>query len=101
MEKERGQKAREWNGIFSEWRKGGESRRGYCKRKGISISAFGYWYKKLENDGGEQSFVKIEGLSGFGRNGLTARAGGVVVGLSGGESEELLIKLFRALRAVS
>lgn len=101
MEKERVQKAQEWNGIFSEWRKSGESRRGYCQRKGISISAFGYWYKKLEKDGVEQSFVKIAGLSGIGRNGLTARAGGVVVELSGVESEEFLIKIFRALKAVS
>ena len=101
MEKKRGQKAQEWNNIFLEWRESGESRRGFCQRKGITISAFGYWYKKLEKGGTEQSLVKMEGLSGIGRNGLTARAGGVVVGLSGGESEELLIKLFRALRAVS
>ncbi len=101
MEKERSQKAREWNGIFSEWRKSGESRRGYCERKGISISAFGYWYKKLEMDGVEQSFVKIRGLSGIESAGLIARSGSVVVELSGGESEEFLIKIFRALKAVS
>ena len=101
MEKNRSEKAREWNGIFSEWRKSGESRRGYCERKGISISAFGYWYKKLEKDGVEHSLVKINGLAGIARNGLSACAGGVVVELSGVESEELLIKIFRALKAVS
>jgi hypothetical protein len=101
MEKERGQKTQEWNDIFLEWRKSGESRRGYCQRKGISISAFGYWYKKLEKDDVEQSLVKVKGFPGIGRNGLAARAGSVVVELSGGESEELLIKIFRALEAVS
>jgi len=101
MEKNRDQKVREWKDIFSEWRESEESRRGFCSRKGISISAFGYWYKKLESDGLEQSFVKIEALSGLGRTGLTARAGGVLVELTGGESEEQLTRVFRALKAIS
>lgn len=101
MEQNQSQKVREWTDIFLEWQKNGKSRRGYCQHKGISISAFGYWYRKLESKSVEQSFIKVEGLSGIGRNGLTARAGEVVVELSGGESEELLIKVFRALKAVS
>ena len=101
MEKERHQKVREWNDIFSEWRKSGESRRAFCGRKGISISAFGYWYKKLEKDSLEQSFVKMEALSDVVRNGFTARACGVLVELTGSETEEQLIKVFRALKAIS
>jgi hypothetical protein len=101
MEENRRKKAREWKDIFSEWSKSGESRRAYCRRKGISISAFGYWYKKLENDGLEQSFVRIERSSGIGGNGFTARAGGVLVELSGGETGDQLIKVFRALKAIS
>ena len=84
MEQNQRKKAHEWSDIFSEWRGSGESRRGYCRGKGISISAFSYWYRKLESDGIEQSFVKIGkvgALPGIDRNGLTARAGGVLIEL--------------------
>ena len=100
MERNQSKKTLEWRDIFMEWRKSGESQRGYCRRKGISISAFGYWYRKLESEGSEQSLVKIEAVSRIGRTGLTARAGGVLVELSGLESEELFLKVFRALKAI-
>ena len=82
MEQNKRKKATEWSDIFSEWRRSGGSQRGYCRDKGISISAFGYWYRKLERDGVEQSIVKIGTLPGMRRNGVTARAGGVLVELS-------------------
>jgi hypothetical protein len=104
MEQNRGKKAREWSDIFSDWRRSGESQRGYCRDKGISISAFGYWHRKLERDGVEQSFVKVRNVGsirGTDTDGLTVRAGGVLVELSGQESEEILMKVFRALQAIS
>ena len=101
MEQNKRKKATEWSDIFSEWRRSGGSQRGYCRDKGISISAFGYWYRKLERDGVEQSIVKIGTLPGMRRNGVTARAGGVLVELSGRESEELLMRVFRALKAIA
>jgi hypothetical protein len=104
MEQNKRKKAAEWSDIFSEWRRSGESQRGYCRGKGISISAFGYWYRKLERDGVEQSFVKIGkigALPGIDRKGFSARAGGVLVELSGRESEELLMRVFRALKAIT
>jgi hypothetical protein len=104
MEQNQNQKVRVWNDIFSEWRRSGESQRGYCRRKGISISAFNYWHRKLENNDAEQSLVKVCDRGVLARvenNGLTAQAGGVLVELSGKESEEFLLKVFRALKAIS
>ena len=104
MEQNQRKIAQEWDEILSDWRKSGESQRGYCRREGISISAFGYWYRKLSREGEQHRLVKVNSLPllpGVGRNGLTARAGGIQVDLSGQESEELLVKVFRALKAVS
>jgi hypothetical protein len=104
MEQNQRRTAQEWGDIFSDWRKSGESQRGYCRREGIPISAFGYWHRKLERHGEQRRLVRVGSLPllpGAGRNGFTARAGGIQVDLSGQESEELLVKVFRALKGVS
>ena len=104
MEQNRRRSAQEWSDIFLDWRRGGESQTGYCRREGISISAFGYWHRKLETDAEAHPVVKVSGLVSVppvGKNGLTARAGGVMVDLTGRESEDFLIRIFRALKAVS
>ena len=104
MEQNKQRKAREWNDIFSDWQKSGESQRGYCRRMGVSLSAFGYWHRKLERDTSDHALVKVGNLATLPiaeRNAVTARAGGVLVGLTGGESEDFLIRVFRALKAVS
>ncbi len=104
MDEDRSQKAREWSAIFLEWRKSGESQRGYCRRTGLSISAFVYWYRKLEKDGAEQLFVKVRNvpaLAGLDGNRLTARAGGGSAELFGRESATQLTSVFRALKAIS
>jgi hypothetical protein len=94
----------EWAKVFSEWEESGDSQRGYCRRKGISYSGFTYWRKKLVEDHNRMSLVQVENLSALpepvGRS-LVASAGRVRVELTGRESEELLVKIFRALKAVS
>ena len=69
----------------------------------MSISAFGYWHRKLERNA-EKQLVKIHGLAPLpvlGDTMLSVRAGGVEVALSGCESEAVLIRVFRALQAIS
>ncbi|MBT3272129.1 MAG: hypothetical protein HN368_03165 [Spirochaetales bacterium] len=104
MEHKKKRSAEDWKLVFSDWRKSGESRRGYCGREGISISAFGYWYKKLESSSNEKHLIKIRDLSArptAGMSTVIAKAGGVEVFLTGNENEALLIRVFRALQAVS
>ena len=104
MKKPSKRNTQEWRAIFSVWRESGESQRAFCRREGISISSFGYWHRKLKEDSGKQQIVKIHGLASLptsSENTLTARSGSVQVDLSGNESEELLIRVFRALQAVS
>jgi hypothetical protein len=104
MELKNRRNAQEWSGIFSDWRRSGESQRGYCIREGISISAFGYWHRKLKKDVAEQQIAKISSLAVHPtarENAFTARCGGVLVELTGWESEDFLISVFRALKAIS
>jgi hypothetical protein len=61
-------------------------------------------HRKLARNGKEHRLVRVSSLpsqSKVSRNGRTARVGGIQVDLSGQESEELLLKVFRALKAVS
>ena len=104
MAQNRRRNAQEWSDIFSDWRRSGESQREYCRREGVSISAFGYWHRKLKSDGEEHPIVKVSrhtSLPTVCERGLTARVGGVLVDLTGRESEDFLLRVFRALKAIS
>ena len=94
----------EWADILSEWRNSGGSQRGYCRHKGISFSAFTYWRRKIDGKKSNTSLVQVNNLldlAGIGGNTLSVKAGGIQVELSGKESEDLLLRIFRALKAVS
>ena len=94
----------DWAGVFSDWRRSGDSQRGYCRREGIPYSAFTYWRRKLEKENDENSLEIVGSLSGFSeinRKGLTVKLDRIRVELSGEESEELLARIFRALKTVS
>jgi len=104
MEQKQRRNSKEWADIFADWRKSGESQRGYCRNEGISFSSFSYWRRKLEKQSNESLFVrvgKMAALPGVGGKTITARIGGVEVELSGEESEAVLVRVFRALKAVS
>ena len=92
----------EWADIFADWQRSGESQRGYCRRNSIGFSTFSYWRKKLREMGDGSSLVKVNSLaflSRVGGNAPTIHLGEIQVRLSGQESEELLIRIFKALKA--
>ena len=105
MESIRRKTAEEWGEIFSDWRRSGESQRGYCRGKGIPFSSFTYWKRKLGVVGEESLMVRVGSLaqapSLVDRTTITVRAEGVEVELSGQVSEELVGRIVRALKAVS
>ena len=98
-------KEADWAKVFADWRKSDESQRGYCRRKGISFSAFGYWRRKIERQGADAAPVGLVLLGGHpswkASAGFTVRCGALRVELSGGESEEVLGRVFRALGSVA
>ena len=53
MESIRRKTAEEWGEVFSDWRRSGESQRGYCRSKEIPFSSFTY-------AGYRRFFVKLE-----------------------------------------
>ena len=94
----------EWAKVFSDWRRSGESQRGYCLRKGIPISTFTHWRRKMSKSVEADSLVKVDVhqlSSNLGTTGLKIRVGKIEVELSGLESEEVLVRMFRALKVVS
>jgi hypothetical protein len=104
MERSQRRCGSDWVGVFSDWRRSGDSQRGYCRREGIPYSAFTYWRRKLDKENNENSLVKVSNLSGFSeidQKVLTVKLDRIRVELTGEESEELLARVFRALKAVS
>ncbi len=92
-------KVTKWSEIFVDWQKSGESQRGYCRRVGISYSAFGYWRKQLKRSECELGFVRVAktAITGAVPARTTVRCIGVEVELTGQETEEYLERLFRSL----
>ena len=65
MAQNRRRNAQEWSEIFSDWQRSGESQRGYCRSEEISISAFGYWRRKIErNDDKHPFLLDLEYIAG-------------------------------------
>ena len=92
----------EWADILLDWQKSGETQRGYCLRKSIRFSTFHYWRKKPQKENNDNSIVRVSNLAALpsvGGNTPTVRVGEIQVKLSGHESEELLARIFRALKA--
>lgn len=38
----------DWPAQVAAWRQSGESMAGYCRHRGLSVSAMGYWKRRLE-----------------------------------------------------
>ena len=92
----------EWAVILADWQKSGETQRGYCRRNDIKFTSFHYWRNKQRRKGRDNSLVKVSSRAkpvAVSGNAPTVRAGEIQVRLSGQESEELLTRIFKALRA--
>ena len=73
-------------------------------RENIPYSTFTYWRRKLDRERRGNSLVKVNNLVALPEAGATVvkvRVGRILIELTGGESEELLGKVFRALKALS
>ena len=52
----------EWAAIIREWETSGQSCKRFCRNKKIPLSTFGYWKRKLAEQGGsvgEQALVAV------------------------------------------
>lgn len=50
-----------WRGVFEEWSAGGLSQRVFCEGRGIALSSFCYWRRRLREEGESSSlFVPVE-----------------------------------------
>lgn len=52
-----------WRRVLKEWSSSGLSQRGFCEDRGISLSSFCYWRRRLRVEGEEVSpspFIPVE-----------------------------------------
>jgi hypothetical protein len=41
---------KQWIRLINEWEKSGRSRRVFCEDRGVSVSAFQYWRRKIQRE---------------------------------------------------
>ena len=102
MEQHDRKSPREWAEIIADWQESGKSQREYCLLNSIKFSTFHYWKNKHRQGSKGNSLVKVSTIvpaASIGRNTPTVRVGEIEVKLSGHESEELLVRIFKALKA--
>ena len=51
-----------WTGHVEEWKRGGLSQVGYCRKHRISIKSFAYWKRKLTSSEPSTSLVEVPRL---------------------------------------
>jgi hypothetical protein len=53
-------KATYWQQHFNDWKQSGQSQRAYCQQHQLAFSSFGYWRKRLKENG---QFAKLVPVS--------------------------------------
>ena len=54
--------AEEWRDIITEWKEADTTRKKFCESKGLKITAFDYWRRKLGKNGSDHpKVVRISG----------------------------------------
>ena len=104
MEARNRRSSQDWVDVLSDWRSSGKSQREYCRDIGVAESTLGYWRRKLGGKADAPALVQLGSLTTCPRSEaetFSIRSGGLRVELSERASEELLIRIFRALRAAS
>ena len=62
MDGNRAMRAGRWRAHVSAWRDSGQTRAAYCAAHGLSVSAFGYWIRRLHESDDETDplWVRID-----------------------------------------
>jgi len=87
-------RAKYWRRVVTAWERSGLSQAAFCRRRGVSYAAFGYWRRRLGvNAGGAEQaprFVEIEmPRGGIGAYELTLRCGRTVRVPAGFSADDL------------
>ena len=95
-------KAVEWKAILEEYRNGGVARKRFCSERGIRLSTFDYWQRRLRKlNGKHPEVVKIAELPARRVAVVRIRVGEkVVIELDGELCEEHLEMVLRAVGRV-
>jgi hypothetical protein len=86
-----------WQGLVAEQRTSGESKRAFCRGRGISYPCFLHWSKRFAEDEGAVPAGTFCELRVGAPAAFEVQAGGVVVRVGSGFDEGELARLLRAV----
>lgn len=96
-------KEERWKKLLAEWSASGLRREEFCKSKGVSVWALGYWRRKIGKgkNGSGTGFVRVSTQPRVSGRGIRIHFGSqAVVEIEGAVDEEELAKVLRAVKAV-
>jgi hypothetical protein len=53
-----------WRQRYEQYRKGGLSRKEFCRRFKLKLSTLDYWFSRLRHEGEQQGMVELKGMRG-------------------------------------
>ena len=53
------EKRRQWSSHVEQWQSSGVSQKEYCRRKGLKLSSFYYWKKRLKQNASPMALVQV------------------------------------------
>ena len=56
---ERPELAERWTALFAEYEADGLTRKAFCEQRGLKLSTFDYWRRRLRTTEGEPTTVKV------------------------------------------
>ncbi len=93
----------EWREIVKRWKESTDTQRSFCKKNKIPTSTFRYWLIRYDEDYSNDELVKITmpNSSRTSANYIYIKSSSCTIRIPDTESEQNLLTLFRALKAVN
>jgi hypothetical protein len=94
---------KQWLRLINEWEKSGRSRRVFCEDRGVSVSAFQYWRRKIQR---KERAMESNGFIEIRANAIPNRASpgpriilpnGIIVELGNDWDEPNVMRLIRSV----
>lgn len=97
---ERTDLAQRWTALFAEYEAGGLTRRAFCQARGLKLSTFDYWRRRLRKSSAEPTPVKVTTVVAERPTIRIVVGEAVVVELDGGANAEQIRRVAEAVRGL-
>ena len=89
-----------WTALFAEYEADGLTRKAFCQARGLKLSTFDYWRRRVQNSSGEPAVVKVATVVAEHPAIRIVVGEAVVIELDGGADAEQIRRVAEAVRGL-